>query len=760
MLSSSSGFFSSLLSIDSIAKALDRLDNILFYSTSPLVRKAINVCIDSHAGQFRKSGIPYAVHPICVACIIAYYGAKEAMICAALLHDVIEDTAYTMSELEEEFGHDIASLVDALTKIVEIRKGELNAQDNVITNNKQEDDLGGELASNLQIEEENKLEDKPDKMIYSALSFRKMLLASIRDVRALVIKISDRVHNMLTLDALDPSKQIQIAEETLVVYAPIAHRLGISSIKNELEDRSFYYIFPKEYHEIQEYLNTYRQNLELKLNKFISKISSLLMKSGFLETDFMLEGRIKRPYSIYLKRQKKGVSIDEILDLLAIRVILNESIDCYKVLGIVHLNFKPIISRFKDYVSLPKENGYQTIHTTVFDESSIFEVQIRTAEMNNAAEFGVAAHWKYKHSGVNPSMDWLDNLGYQDNSAKEFYELAKNDLYREDVLVFSPAGDTYTLPRGATALDFAYAIHSELGNYAKDAHINNMSSSLLTVLKSGDIVRIVRGDSVSLKCTWIDMVKTSKAKQALKLHCSSKIKDIDQKSAINILATIFNKDINEIYNSVLTNHLENLLVKSVRDIATLKDLISRLKNIYRQDANLFKKLQSIASFSSLDRIKIKDYVFDNLVVYSSGNISDLLFDYCCRPKHQDEVLAIRRGSKAFVHHKLCERALKEVNEGARMLFVEWKDGNSTSYKAIVALENQRGALASFLNILNRFNCNVLGVSYDSHKNQLSPTCEVIFETTLGDVRPLKYALNKKHNVIEFFSLKDAYQNSL
>lgn len=379
--------FSSFNDIDTIEKATERLENILFHSMTPKVRNALNYCIAAHEGQFRKSGIPYAIHPILVSCIVAYYGGEESMICAALLHDVVEDTDYDIELIKDEFGSDVASLVDSLTKIIDIRKEELPSSS-----------------------------DTNEKLVASALSFRKMLLASIKDIRALVIKISDRLHNMLTLDVLPEHKQRRISEETLVVYAPIAHRLGISSIKNELEDRSFYYIFRDEYNKINAYLNEHRQNLILKLNTFIAKISSLLMKGGLLDSDFRIESRIKRPYSIFLKIQKKGVSIDEILDLLAIRIIVNKDIDCYKALGIIHLNLKPIISRFKDYVALPKENGYQTIHTTVFDESSIFEIQIRTIKMHNSAEFGVAAHWKYKNTGIVPSMDWLSNLQYQDNN--------------------------------------------------------------------------------------------------------------------------------------------------------------------------------------------------------------------------------------------------------------------------------------------------------------------------------------------------------
>ena len=701
--------FSSFGDIDTIDKATERLENILFYSMTPKVRNALNSCIAAHTGQVRKSGIPYAIHPILVACIVAYYGGEESMICAALLHDVVEDTDYDIEWIESEFGEDVASLVDSLTKIIDIRKEEFPSN-----------------QSN-------------EKLIQAALSFRKMLLASIKDIRALVIKISDRMHNMLTLDVLPPHKQRRIAEETLVVYAPIAHRLGISSIKNELEDKSFYYIFRDDYNKINDYLSQKRQNLILKLNNFIAKVSNLLMQGGFLESNFRIESRIKRPYSIFLKMQKKGVSIDEILDLLAIRIIVQDD-----------LRLKPIVSRFKDYIALPKENGYQTIHTSVFDESSIFEIQIRTIKMHNSAEFGVAAHWKYKNSGIVPSTDWLSNLQYQDNNIEEFYEMAKNDLYREDIVVFSPAGDTYTLPVGAVALDFAYAVHTELGSYAKEAYINNQKSSLLTTLKSGDIVRIITNAHLEPKCTWIDAVKTSRAKSALKNQCALKLKDIEQKSAINIISTIFfDHNMNVVESFVKEHNLMPTIAKAIKDLDFLIDIKNRIKNSLKNNVNFLSKIR-------LDRLKLKKQEFDNLIIYSNHTISETLFDYCCHPKHGDGILAIKNGSKVFIHHKLCERAFLEVSNGARMVFVDWQENKRTSYKVIVALEDKKGVLAEFLAGIVKFDCNVIGISYSGYKSQFMTTCEILFETPLNDIKPLREMLSKKYKIIEFVGLKDAY----
>ena len=397
-------FFAQLTQIKDIESALSKLNDLT--AITPKVQKAIDLAINAHQGQLRKSGEPYVVHPLCVACIVAFYGGDETMLCAALLHDVVEDTLYSLEDIRREFDWDVGHLVDALTKIVEIRNEE--------------------LSSNMN-----------EKLAASALSFRKMLLASIKDIRALVIKISDRMHNMLTLQALPPKKQKRIAEETLMVYAPIAHRLGISSLKSELEDKSFFYIFPQEYQNIEQYIKDNNQSIALRLNEFTQKVSTILLQNGFAEKDFVIESRVKRYYSIFLKMQRKGVSIDEILDLLAVRIIVPTSLECYKVLGLLHLQLKPVVSRLKDYIAIPKENGYQTIHTTIFEGASIYEVQIRTFDMHKSAQYGVAAHWKYKSGGREPNLEWLNNLQYQNDTIEEFYELAKNDLYKE-VWWYSP----------------------------------------------------------------------------------------------------------------------------------------------------------------------------------------------------------------------------------------------------------------------------------------------------------------------------------
>ncbi|RAX58604.1 penta-phosphate guanosine-3'-pyrophosphohydrolase [Helicobacter monodelphidis] len=686
------------------------------------IEDALAYATKAHEGQFRKGGGPYVTHPILVACIVAHYGGDEAMICAALLHDVVEDTVATREDVASLFGEDVASLVDSLTKIVEIREEELPP-----------------ASSNR-------------KMITAALTFRKMLIASVRDIRALVIKLCDRFHNMLTLQALAPNKRVRISEETLVVYAPIAHRLGISSIKNELEDLSFRYIFPEEYEKIDLYFQDNHQELQLKLNTFLGKVKRLLISNGIPEGHFQLMGRIKRRYSTYLKMQRKGISIEEVLDLLALRIIVQEPLDCYRVLGIVHLKFKPILSRFKDYVALPKENGYQTIHTTIFDDSLIYEVQIRTEDMHKGAEYGVAAHWKYKAGGAKtPSLGWLNDLQFQNNTIEEFYELAKNDLYREDIVVFSPDGDTYTLPVGAVVLDFAYAVHTDIGNHAKKAMVNNQQVSLLTVLKSGDIVKIITVDKPIVRPSWGDAVKTSKAKHQIRITTAARYKEVERLSAFNIIATIFGKTPQEIADFVNTAKLESSIHRACTDLIYLKELESRIENSIKKDANLFMLLK-------IKILKLKEYVFDSFLICSNYNISETLFDYCCHPKFGDEVIALKSGSKAFIHHKLCERALGEIERGAKMLYVSWIEDAMQRFVVIVALENQKGILANFLQFLAKNDMNVLSIDVGGRKNSYSAHSEIHIECHDTDVKTLKKLLSQKFRIIDVYSLKDAYSN--
>lgn len=697
----------------------------LFYQIeqpTPLLVNAIQLCIRQHDGQFRKSGEPYAIHPILVSCIVAFLGGDDDMIIAALLHDVVEDTDYTLEKIIDEFGEGVAKLVEGLTKIVTIRDDKL-AHSNEATS----------------------------KLKATALTFRKMLLVSIEDVRVLVVKLCDRLHNMLTLGALRPDKQVRIAQETLLVYAPIAHRLGISAIKNFLEDLSFKYVMPHEYEKIDKYLTENKQQLWMNLNAFSTKISELLLTNGFTYDSFKIQKRLKHYYSIYLKMQRKGISIEEVLDLLAVRIIVKEPEDCYLVLGIIHMKFNPLISRFKDYVALPKQNGYQTIHTTVFNENMIIEAQIRTFDMHQTAEYGVAAHWKYKYNGsINPKLDWLSDIGIkEDDDVENLYEYAKDSLYVEDIAVYSPKGGIFTLPRGATALDYAYEIHSEVGLRATQAYVNRIRVPLLTELKNGDIVHIITGNEPHYRCSWLNSVKTGKAKATIKSFCKQKLHDINQEVALNMLCAIFSARKKTIKNWLENENLIKKFSRIAYDSVYLKDVVNALKK--------YPKKEKLFFFT--DKYEIKKQKFDNIVVYSNFNVSSVEFDYCCNPKRGDDIMGFRNGHDVSVHHKFCERALNLMRNGNENIFVKWTRIAPHRYKIILSIENKRGSLASFLAYLARLDVDLVSIKLSENSEKSVDYFEMTIELNENlNSNDIKEKLKNKYKIIEFTSLNDAYKN--
>jgi GTP pyrophosphokinase len=694
-----------------------------FITITPIVQKAIDFSIKQHNGQYRKSGEEYVNHPILVAALVGYYGGDEAMVVAGLLHDVVEDTDCDVQTIDKMFNKEIGGLVEGLTKIMEIRDVELIPS-----------------SSN-------------EKIISSALTFRKMLLASISDVRVLIIKLCDRMHNMMTLDGLSPAKQKRISEETVVVYGPIAHRLGISSIKNYLEDRSFFYVMPEEYQKIDDFINEHKQQLQLRLNHFASKIRVLMAKAGFSDDGFKIIKRVKHHYSIYLKMQRKGISMEEVLDLLAIRVIVENTLDCYKVLGIIHQKFNPLISRFKDYIAIPKENGYQTIHTTVFDDKSIIESQIRTYDMDKTAEFGLAAHWKYKSGGLNPKLEWLNELKAQNEeieNIEEFYEIAKDNLYSEDIAVFSPKGDIFTLPRSATALDFAYEVHTEIGIFAKESYVNKQKVPLLSELKNGDIVRIVTSSEPKFRCSWVNSVKTGKARNTIRTNCRQKIKEINHKIALCLLMNTFNTKEKKILNWLEKENLAKKVFKIAIDSIYFKDVVNALKKNIKSDRLIFPLLK-------IDRYKIKKQKFENIVVYSNQHVSNVYFDFCCHPKRDDSILGFKKGSDVFVHHKLCDRASKLMDKNDTMVFVKWTKDAPNKYKLLISLENKKGTLASFLLYLAKMQINLVTIELGNFEEGHADYFEMILELPDASVDSVRKNLKSRYSVIEFVSVNDAYK---
>ena len=694
--------------IKHIKKTEEASNLLLSFINTPNVKKGLEFAIKAHKGQKRKSGEDYVIHPILVATITSYFSNDEDVIIAALLHDVIEDTPYTKEDIEKEFNEKVAYLVEGLTKIVEIRDKSL-------------------IPSN-----------SDEKLTKSALTFRKILTSSIKDIRILVIKLCDRIHNMLTLDALPPHKQKRIAEETLVVYAPIAHRLGISKIKNILEDLSFKYLLPEEYKKIDEYIQQHKEIFQLKLNSITQKVENLMLKHGFVKDEFLIKSRIKHYYSIYLKMQRKGISIEEVLDLLAIRVIVKNPIDCYKVLGLIHLNFRPLISRFKDYIAIPKENGYQTIHTTFYDKEAIIEAQIRTFDMDKNAEFGIAAHWKYKLNSAMPNIKWLENLNFDEKNITDFYELAKNDLFSEEITVYTPKFKPITLKRGSTALDFAYAIHSDIGNRAIEAYVNKQKVSLLHHLKNGDIVKIITGEEIIPRCTWIEALKTSKAKYEQRRLCRKKEKEINQKLAIAILKTIFDLEERKIKALIKTNKLCDKISKIVDDENFLKEVVKTFtQTLKRKNIFYFK------------RTHLKEYHFSNLLILSNKPINEIRFNYCCHPKNGDKILGILDDKEVEIHHRFCSNGEKNLKEA---VFIKWINNKAKRYFLVVNLPNKKGELAKFINFLNKFDVFIHSVELGKESNN----CKLEIEFDNEKFNSLKEKIKKEYNIIEFIPIKDAY----
>lgn len=684
--------------------------------------KALELSISAHEGQTRKSGEPYVVHPILVAAITAAYSDDETMVQAALLHDVVEDTEIGVEMILNMFGEDVTHLVEGLTKIVRIRDEKL-------------------IPSG-----------SDERLINSALTFRKMLIASIQDIRVLVIKLCDRLHNMLTLDALSPEKQKRIAEETLVVYAPIAHRLGISRMKNQLEDLSFYYIYPEDYKQIDNYIQSNAQNLQFKLNAFIQKVKGVMRKNGFSEESFEIFGRVKHYYSVYLKMQRKGISIEEVLDLLAIRIVVKKPIECYTVLGLMHLGFTPLISRFKDYIAVPKENGYQTIHTTLFDEEGIVEAQIRTEEMHQLAEYGVAAHWKYKEGAKSQSVNlsWLESLHYQSESVEEFFELTKSDLFSEDITVFSPKGDYFTLPKGSVALDFAYAIHSEVGAGATSALVNKQRASLLTVLKNGDIVNILKDSEPHLHCSWLDTVKTSRAKEGIRSLCRARIKESNTLSAFNILANLFDQSTGDIESLAKALGIGESLHKLPLQLDHCKEVIHQFAGTMgKKEVRFWEVLKQGYKKPVLKQV-------EHLKFFTNKTIDGIEFDYCCHPKMGDQIVAFYKDNKAIIHHKLCKKAYEMMREGKPMFHVSWSASKLSRYRLIVSLQNKKGVLAELLAKLSELDLNVSSIELGIQSSDSAEYCQIEVESDQSDKRRLAKKISQRFKLIEIMSLDDAY----
>ncbi|MCW7475384.1 bifunctional (p)ppGpp synthetase/guanosine-3',5'-bis(diphosphate) 3'-pyrophosphohydrolase [Leptospira levettii] len=619
-----------------------------------LIEKAYHIADKMHEGQKRLSGEPYIIHPMNVASVLDELGLDERAIAAGLLHDVVEDTSYTKEDMAREFGEDIAALVEGVTKISEIKSQSKET----------------EAAENI----------------------RKMLLATIKDVRVMLIKLADKTHNVRTLKFQPEEKQKRIAKEVLSLYAPIAGRLGVYKVKFELEDLAFQSLHPEEYQEIKKRVSAKKSERD----EYIEKIKIILkQRLAEINIDARIDGRAKHFYSIYRKMVTKEKSFSEIFDLRAVRIIANEIKDCYGVLGIVHTLWTPIPGRFKDYIATPKTNLYQSLHTTVFGpDGRPMEVQIRTKEMNAIAENGVAAHWAYKEStnlskssvilqnGVENAfrMKWLEILkSWQDPSldSKEFMEELQYDLHEDEVFVFTPKGEIIEMPKGATVLDYAFRIHTDVGLHARGGKVNGRMVTLRTELKSGDQVEIITEKNSKPSPIWLRIVKTSGARQKLRAYFR-KLQEDSQKETIGSVLEVSNPAIDE---------------NTIKEIKKVK-----IKKPTKPNQNQEESKEFGISVAGWNDVPVR--------VAS-----------CCTPIPGDEIIGfITRGRGVSVHKKDCTTATKQL-EWMKTIPVRWEGpGEPIPIQIEVRAKDVQGIYLSMVESISSTETNILEAGASSHPN--------------------------------------------
>jgi len=664
----------------------DILEKLSSYSSSTdldVIKKAFVFSAKVHEGQTRLSGEPYLNHPIEVAAILTDLKMDASTVTAALLHDTVEDTLTTVSRIEEVFGKEVATLVDGLTKISRI------------TFDKKED--------------------------REAENFRKMILAMANDIRVVLIKLADRLHNMRTLDFLDPVRQKKIAQETLDVYAPLAHRLGVGWIKMELEDLAFRHLEPEKYRWIEERVSQEKTECE----KYILSVNEILetkIKEHGIKGD--VSGRVKHLYSIFKKMKEQDLEFEDIHDILAFRVIVPEVKDCYMVLGIIHSTWKPVPGRFKDYIALPKPNLYQSLHTTVMDkQGKRMEVQIRTEEMHRVAEYGIAAHWKYKEgkaviSKEDKGFAWLRQLiEWQKDTTDsyEFLESLKVDLFPEEVFVFTPKGDLKVFPAGATPVDFAYAIHTDIGHKCSGSKVNGRMVPIRYHLRNGDVVEISTLPSHKPSKDWLDFVVTPRAKSKIRQWIKTEERERSLILGREMCEKAFRKYDLEFGKFVKSGDIErvakeafslqgadNLLVNIGYGRISASQLLSKVVPPSRLALKNGFGLKSV-----LERFKTaKPRPSEGVIV---KGIEDVMvrFAKCCNPLPGDKIVGyITQGQGMAIHVRGCPNILY-VDED-RKIDVGWDEGAAIArpVRIEVICKNEKGLLADITNAIKNADANI------------------------------------------------------
>ena len=701
-----------------------------------LIRRAYDFAKEKHGNQLRKSGEPYIIHPVQVAYILADLGLDDSTICAALLHDVVEDTHITQEDLIREFSKEIEELVDGVTKL---------------------ENLKYTSAEEQQVE-----------------NYRKMFLAMGKDIRVIIIKLADRLHNMRTLKFLSRERQIANAKETMDLYAPLANRLGMYSLKWELEDLSFKYLYPEDFKKIVEGIDKKREERLEFIDKIMDQIKFELKKQ---KINAEITGRAKHLYSIYRKMQRDGKNIDQIYDLFALRILVDSVKDCYAALGIVHDLYNPMPGRFKDYISVPKPNMYQSLHTTLIGaKGTPFEVQIRTWDMHRIAEFGIAAHWAYKEANrfkkstvvvQEDKLSWLrETLEWQKDmqDPQEFLNTLKTELFEDEVYVFTPKGEIKVLPSGSTPIDFAYSIHAEVGHHMVGTKINSKMMPIITALKNGDIVEILTSEQTKGPSRdWLKFVRSTSAKNKI----NGWFKKTEREENIVKGKEILEKEIKRLgiqYAKIFKNEylqpaLDRYKFQNLEDMyATIgfggissTKIIAKMLEGYKKDHEdefVEKKLEELSSEkpkktkpSSLG-IEVKG--IDNCLVRLSK---------CCNPVPGDEIVGfITRGRGVSVHRKDCENIDDLVSQENRMIDVYWYDSEKSGYNVDIEINSndRNGLLADIIKEISNSKCNLVAVNSKVNKEKIVQT-DITIE--VQNVEILNKILSNLRNIKNVYEVK-------
>lgn len=718
-----------------VAGTLDNLLNAIksYYPDAnlALVEKAYHFAEHAHRNQKRSSGEPYIVHPTEVAITLAEMHLDLHSIITGLLHDTVEDTHATMEEIEKEFGKDVADLVDGVTKLSKIT---------------------------FRTTEEKQAEN-----------FRKMIMAMAKDIRVILVKLCDRMNNMRTLDHLAPEKQARISQETLDIYAPIANRLGISWIKIELEDLCLKYLHPDVYAKLSKSVSKKKTERDSTIEEFIETLQEQLKE---YEINAQVQGRAKHFYSIYKKMDRRKVDFDQIHDIIAFRILVDNITECYKALGVIHAAFKPIPGRFKDYIAMPKANSYQSLHTTVIgNDGDRIEIQIRTHEMNSVAESGIAAHWKYKEGRFDAksreNVDWVNRLlewNKDLSDPNEFLETVKIDLFAEDVFVFTPRGEVKELPYGATPLDFAYAVHSDVGNKCVGAKVNGKIVPLKHRLKSGDTIEIITSPTQSPSKDWLKIVKTSRAKARIR----AVIKQLERDKALDIGKELLEKALKP-YSSSLNKlekggemlkaagefghrNFEDLYVAVGYGRIVPEKILEHLlpKDAFEKRVEQAKDADESFLKKMLNTAKRKGESKNAIMVADQDDVL-IRFGRCCNPLPGDSIIGfITRGRGVTVHTATCTKALD--NDQERRVDVQWNKasvaaGVKRQVRVRILCLDQPGLLATMSQTITANNVNISSANIRTTKDKKAIA---VFDLEVADISQLHKvtsALESKKGVI-------------